>query len=309
MSVLSQGSRRMQEKFFAGAYARANPLQKLIFADSANGNDGNDGSSPRHPVASLTRAVALADAGDTILARGSFSEEVTVSVAGLKIIGAGTRPKECQWTGAADATCLTISANYVEVDNIYFKPPAYSAGTPAAIKLSGANHAFIHHCRFQGQTASHNAIYSAVCNSDNVEISDCEFHYMNTPTYGAAILGVEAGGLSYSGWRILRNAFFSCVTAVNINGRVCLVEGNRFMEYGISAAGAVAAVCTKALDLSGTSSGANCVTGNIMAGDYDSDSGLYTPGTSGDCWMGNFADDVSETEVDATGLTVAVPAV
>jgi hypothetical protein len=118
---------------------------------------------------------------------------------------------------------------------------------------------------------------------------------------------VEAGGLSYSGWRILRNSFFSCVTAVNVNGRVCRVEGNVFMQYGITAAGALDAVCTKPLDLSGTSSGGNCVIGNVMQGDY-SNTGGYSAGASGDCWMGNFADDVSETEVDTTGLTIAVPA-
>ncbi|MCK9569988.1 hypothetical protein M0R72_13680 [Candidatus Pacearchaeota archaeon] len=280
------------------------------FVDSVNGATTNDGKTWEGALKTIAAAVALASAGDTVYIRGSFTEAVVVSLAGLRIIGCGSRPKESQWTAAADAKALTISANYVEVANIYFSPPAYSAGTPAAIQLGNANYAFIHHCRFQGKTASHNAIYSPVCNSDNVEISDCDFHYMNTATHGAAILGVEAGGLSYSGWRILRNTFFSCVTAVNINGRVCRVEGNTFMEYGIAAAGTLGAVCTKGLDLSGTSSGANVVCGNIMQGDYDSDSGLYTAGASGDCWMGNFASDVAETEVDTTtGLTIAVPAV
>ena len=78
------------------------------------------------------------------------------------------------------------------------------------------------------------------------------------------------------------------------------------MQYGIAAAGTVGAVCTTPLDLSGTSSGGNAVVGNVMQGDY-SNTGGYTAGT-GDCWMGNFANDVSETEVDTTGLTIAVPA-
>lgn len=290
-----------------GVAGLANPLHECIFVDATNGNDGNDGNSPRRPLATITRAVAVAEAGDTIFLMGSFSEAVTCSKAGIRFVGLGTMPKQAQWTSGADTTTLTISANYVEVANIYFKPPAYSSGTPAAIKLSEANHAFIHDCRFQGQTASHNAIYSPVCNSDNVRIWDNEFQYMNTATNGAAILGVEAGGLSYSAWDIRRNSFFSCVTAININGRVCRVEGNVFMEYGINADGSVAAVCTKALDLSGTSSGGNCVFGNVFAGDYNADV-LYTAGASGDVWVGNWAQDTAEAEVGDNAITVDEPA-
>jgi len=307
MGNFAEHLRRAQEQLFAGAVAKANPLGKILFVSSSLGNDGNDGSSPRRPVATLTRAEVLADANTTIFALGSFSEAVTFDTAGVKIIGAGRRPKECQWTSGADTVSCTLNANYLEVENIYFKPPAYSAGTPAAIQLSSANHARIHKCRFQGQTASHKAIYSPVCNSDNVEISDCEFHYMNTATHGVAILGVEAGGLSYSAWRIERCKFFSCVTAVNINGRVCLVKDNIFMEYGINAAGSVAAVCTLALDLSGTSSGGNCVTGNLMAGDYAA-AGLYKAGASGDVWYGNIAEDTAEAEVGDNAITIGNPA-
>lgn len=277
------------------------------FADSVIGDDdNNDGKTWAGSKATIAAAVALASAGDTVWIRGSFSETVTVSVAGVKIIGVGTMPKETQWTADADEICLTISANYVEVANIYFRPPAYSSGTPAAIQLGNANHAFIHDNRFQGKTGSYNAIYSPVANSDNVRIWDNEFQYMNTATNGAAILGVEAGGLSYSAWSILRNKFFSCVIAVDINGRVCDVQDNIFMQYGINAAGAVAAVCTTPLDLSGTSSGGNCVTKNLMQGDY-SNTGGYTAGTN-DCWTGNFADDTSETEVGDNAITLAIPA-
>jgi len=243
--------------------------------------------------------VALASAGDTVYIRGSFTEAVSAAVAGLRIIGSGTRPKETQWTADADAIALTLGANYCEVANIYFKVPAYSAGTPAAIQLGNANYSYIHDCRFQGQTASHQAIYSPVCNSDNVEISDCEFYYLNTATYGAGILGVEAGGLSYSGWRILRNTFSSCVTAININGRCCLVADNEVAEYGITAAAAIDAVLALGIDLSGTSSGANIVTRNQLGGTYNAT--LYKVGTSGDQWAGNF-------NVITGGVTAANPA-
>lgn len=274
------------------------PRGSIYFVDSVNGDDDNDGLSWDTALATIAAAVALAVAGDTILIKGSFDEAVTVAVAGLSIIGAGTTPKESQWTGDTDEVCLTITAEHVLVQNIYFRPPVYSAGTPAAIQLSGANHARIIGCQFQGRTGSHKAIYSAAATSDNVHILGCEFRYMNTATHGVAILGVEAGGLSYSGWRIKDCLFHSCVTGINICGRVCEITGCTVLEYGINPAGAVAAVLALGIDLSGTSSGGNAVWGNQLGGTYDAT--LYKVGASGDQWAGNF-------NVLTGGVTAANP--
>jgi len=262
------------------------PKGRTWYVDSVSGVDTYDGKSWAKAFKTIAVAVDAASAGDTIAMKGSFSEEVTCSLAGVTFVGCGTRPRETQWTAAADEVCLTISANYVKVQNIYFRPPAYSSSrATSAITLSGANYACITGCRFQGKTGSQAAIYSPVCNSDNVEISDCEFMYMNTATYGAAILGVEAGGLSYSGWKILNNIFSSCVTAININGRVCQVIGNTILEYGIAADSTLGAVLTLGIDLSGTSSGANVVYLNQLGGTYSAT--LYKVGASGDQWYGN----------------------
>ena len=57
-------------------------------------------------------------------------------------------------------------------------------------------------CRFQGQTGSYNAIYAPTATSDNVHIVGNEFYDLNTAGNGCGILGVEAGGLSFSGWQI-----------------------------------------------------------------------------------------------------------
>jgi len=279
----------------------SNPYGGSIwYVDSAG--PGLGGTSWAAAFKTIGAAVAVAKNGDVIAIRGSFTESVTLSVAGVTIVGVGTGPKQAQWGSAADTASLTIAANYCSVQNIYFKPPAYSASTtygPCSIYLSSANWAYIVGNRFQGQTGSYNAIYSPVCNSDNVHIMGNEFYYMNTATSGAAILGVEAGGLSYSGWQIKDNVFSSCVTAININGRVCVLTGNSFAEYGISAAGSVGAVMTLGIDLSGTSSGANVVWGNQLGGTYSAT--LYKVGASGDQWGGNF-------NVISGGVTAANPA-
>lgn len=269
------------------------------YVDSANGNDSNSGKDWDHARKTIASAVSLASAGDTVAIKGSFTEAVVLSLAGVTIVGMGTGPNMATWTAAADAICLTISANNCRVMNIKFQPPAYSAGAPAAIQLGNANYTKIQFCRFQGKTGSRPAIYSPVCNSDNVEIEDCEFIYMNTATHGAAILGAEAGGLSYSAWKIRRCVFNSCVTAINICGRVCEVTDCLVLEYGINASGAVAAVLALGIDLSGTNSGGNVVTRNQLGGTYDAT--LYKVGASGDQWAGNF-------NVLTGGVTAANPA-
>ena len=260
------------------------------FVDSANGLDTNTGLSYGQALKTIAAAVAIASAGDTILLvpGSSFNEAVVVPVGltGLSIIGIGTGPHQVTWTSATDTVSLTMNASDMLVENIKFNPPTYTAGIPASIVLGGSAYSKIRRCRFQGQTGSWNAIYSPVCNSDNVEISDNEFRYLNTAGHGAAILGVEAGGLSYSAWKILRNIFDSCVTGININGRVCLLEGNHVNINGINAAGAGAAVCTLGVDLSGTSSYGNMVHGNYLGGAYGAT--LYKVGASGDDWSGNY---------------------
>ena len=110
---------------------------------------------------------------------------------------------------------------------------------------------------------------------------------MNTSGHGQAILGVEAGGLSYSGWLIQNNRFNSNIVDIDINGRSCVLQGNIHPIGGIDSTGALGAITTKAIDLSGTGSGGNTVTGCSLAGAYTSS--LYTGGASQDNWAGNYA--------------------
>ena len=274
------------------------PPGTVYCVNSVTGVDTNPGKSWGTPLLTITAAAALAVAGDTILIKGSFTEAVTISVAGVSIIGAGTTPKQSQWTAAADAVCLTLAAEHCRVENIYFRPPAYAANrATSAITLSNAGHSRIIGNRFQGKTGSQIAIYSPVCNSDNVHIIGNEFYYLNTVTYGAAILGVEAGGLSYSGWRIERNVFNSCVIAIDINGRCCHILENVIATAGIAATGAGGTVLALGIDLSGTSSYGNQVHRNNLGGAYNAT--LYKIGATGDDWGGNF---------NIAGLTAANPA-
>jgi hypothetical protein len=278
------------------------PTGTIYCVDSANGVDTNPGTSWGAPLLTIAAAVALAAAGDTILLKGSFNEAVTCSLAGVRFIGVGTGPKQAIWTAptVAASFCLSPAANYIYVENIYFKPVIYTtSGVPSAIRLSGSNWLTIKGCRFQGQTNSYTAIYSPVCDSDNVHILDCGFYYLNTATNGCAILGVEAGGLSYSGWVVKDCIFHSCLKCIDVNMRAGTITGCTFNEYGINPAGAITQLMSLGIDLSGTSSGCNAVWGNSLGGTYNAT--LYKVGASGDQWAGNF-------NVITGGLTAANPA-
>jgi hypothetical protein len=277
-----------------------------LFVSSSTGSDAGSGEQ-NSPFKTITAAAAKAVAnGALVVGPGSYSEAVTIptAITGLAIIAGGNSVNDTKWTSATDTSTLTINAKGCSVSGFRFSAPTYTASAAvSAITFGGADYANISGNRFQGQTGSYNAIYSPVCNSDNVTIAGNDFEYFNTATYGAAILGVEAGGLSYSNWQLIGNKFGSCVTNVNINGRVCLVQGNTFNVAGINAAGAGATVTTLSIDLSGTSSYGNAVHGNYLAGAYTAT--LYKVGAAGDDWSGNFA--IGGGTGVANGITTANP--
>jgi hypothetical protein len=285
----------------------------VLYVDGTSGSDAGDGLTWATAYKTIAAAYAAAVAGDTIAIKGSFTEAVVSTKIGLRFVGIGTGPDEATWTAAADAICLTLGAADQEVSNIRFRPPAYTAGTPAAIKLHNAPYSRIIGNRFQGKTGSYYAIFcelDATHSSDNVLTQGNEFIYMNniTTVYGSAIVSTAVdGGYSCSSWRILDNDFNGCVAGIDLNARHCLVQGNIFRENGLTAAGAVAAVTgaagsKKMFDLSGTSSGANTVTRNTFAATYSTT--LFVVGASGDNWVGNFAYDA---QTAAAGVTIAVP--
>jgi len=303
--AVSQGAKWLLSDIYGGAFT---VFSNTFYVSAALGSDTSGNGSQSAPFASIGAAVAAdlaavtagGQSGAVVVGPGTYTEAVVVAStqSNLRILAASTTKKPVIWTSATDTYTITPGATGVEIAGFYFLAPVYTANVAtASIKLSNSNYAYIHDCRFQGQTGSYNAIYSPVCNSDNVRIINNDFEYFNTATNGAAILGVEAGGLSYSDWQIIGNKFSSCVTAVNINGRVCLVQGNHFLIEGITAAGALGAVTTLALDLSGTSSGANGVHGNFLGGTYSSS--LYKVGATVDDWAGNF---------NIAGITAANPA-
>jgi len=290
-----------------GALSQIEDYGDIWYVDSVGGTTYGLGKSWSTAFSTITLAVAAASAGDIILCRGStFSEAVTVSLAGLQIIGVGNTPNEAIWTADADAVCLTIAADSVLVTNFRIRPPAYSADrTTCGINISAAPYVRIIGNRFQGKAGSQIAIYGTTASSvGHGHILNNEFAFMNTATYGTGIDCVGTGGGFWQNFIIRGNYFNSCVVGIDMDLRYSLIEGNYIYDYGLSAASALESILDRGIDLTGGYG--NIVTKNYLAGDYST--ATYIAAT-GDSWIGNTSDDIAETtEVGAeTGITFRVP--
>jgi hypothetical protein len=191
----------------------------------------------------------------------------------------------------------------VVVENIKFRPPGFvTAGLPTGIYLDeGSDYAIIRNCRFQGRALNRYAIYG-LHPVGNVTIDDCEFLYFNniTTVDGGAIWMPAHAGIACSAWRIRGCTFNSCVHDINIDGRTCLLQGNVHFIQGLKADASYGAVTECAIDLSGTDTFGNVVTGCTFGGAYTDV--LYIDSAGTDMWMGNYA--AIHTTTAPNGLTV-----
>jgi len=278
------------------------------FADATNGSATGDGKSWSTAFSTIALAVAAASAGDRIYIRGSFTEAVSIAVAGVRIIGADPSPQQAIWAGAADAKCLTITASGIHLENIRFRAPARTSGTPAAVYLStGATYVRIKNCRFQGTTGAYYGIYT-LGDCDNGVIEDSEFCYFNTATYGTAIK--STGASETTGFEIKNCKFRSNLNHIVFPMKEGVIRGNLLPAGGYAAAGTYSTTLTVlGIDVHGLAStvGYNQITQNHLGSLYHQ--ACYY-GATGDEWDGNFCTDrTHSTQVDATtGLSILAPA-
>jgi hypothetical protein len=260
-----------------------------------------DGLSWDSAKKTIQEAVDAAADGDILFMKGTFTEAVTCAKK-LTFFGAGNTVNGCTWMeSVAGQTLLTLTATDCLVTGIRFRVP--TAGG-IAISMTNSDYTVITGNTFQGRTGSYYGIY--VAGGSQWKITDNVFLYLNTATYGCAILGhsttVMPASVDISG-----NTFHSNLRHVKASIRQSFVHDNLFQEIGLDADNSDLTATVK-LDIYGEIAGAqyNTVTRNMFQGTY-SISGGYKPGTS-DNWYGNKSDKVSTTGVTAEGTTTAVPA-
>lgn len=102
-------------------------LGKVFYVDSNNGSDGNSGEEPDAPKASLASAITASRAsrGDVIVLAPGHAETVTatnitLSKAGVTIVGLGNGLNRPTFTFGAAAATITVSAANCEIYNCNF---------------------------------------------------------------------------------------------------------------------------------------------------------------------------------------------
>lgn len=94
-----------------------------VNGDHVNADDGNDGTDPLYPVATVAEAISKAVAGDTIYIapmEDGYNEAVTIARTkpNLTLIGAGGRGAVFIAPSAANSTAVTIHADDVTLINV-----------------------------------------------------------------------------------------------------------------------------------------------------------------------------------------------
>ena len=142
------------------------------WVDSVTGSDANPGSEGQ-PLATLAQAItnATANNGDIVIIKSghtqSLSSAVTVNKAGVRIFGIGNGTDAPTFTVTAAIDGINITADDVEVNNLYF-PAGTSATNTARINVD-ADRARIKNCRFNCGAQDSNTI-TITSNGTNCEI-------------------------------------------------------------------------------------------------------------------------------------------
>lgn len=181
MSFRSAGEKIRQSGMGAAALAPA--TGNIIYVDSSSGIDGRRGESPEHAVLTLTRALALAGAGDLILLNPGGSETITaglsVASAGIKILCPVSDPSQgFTLTGAGTLDLLTLSADDCTVEGVLFAHTGATSSAAGIQVAAGVSGATIRRCRFDDSAIVTNFTgfgVETVNNSSDLLVEGCEF--------------------------------------------------------------------------------------------------------------------------------------
>ena len=190
---------------FAGGLA--NPLGKIYFVNSNTGSNGNPGTSRIHPFLTLTRAVAVAAAGDTIICEPGGSETITASIAltaaRLKIV-CPVEPLSDQGfqilsTGAV-VDQMTVAGADCHIEGLKFSRSAGAGAANAGINAAAtADRIAVVNCLFDGSLLTSAWTNFGIELTDDLQhykIRGCQFRDMHRSIIQVIATGVvQVGGL------------------------------------------------------------------------------------------------------------------
>lgn len=171
-----------------------NPWGSCYFVHASLGNDTNNGLTPGSPLATLDRALVLAVAGDTIIVAEGYTETLTavktISTAGLKIIGLGSRTRRPTLTVNAAADGISLAAAGITFDGFHFAAPGTDEAT-AMINVAAAGCA-IRNITGIGSGSSKNFVDCITLASGADDLLIENVRLWNTNTAVNSFLSIEA---------------------------------------------------------------------------------------------------------------------
>jgi hypothetical protein len=221
------------------------------FVDSNAGSDGNPGSSPLLPLLTLTRALVLAEAGDTIVCAPGGSETVTatlaVAVARLKIVCPAANPRSgFTVQGAGTLALMTVTAADVHVEGLRFAHTGTTASAQGILTTNAADRLTVVRCLFDDSaivTTFTGAGVEVVNACDDVLVQDCTFLDQQFGVKFTMATGITCSRPRISGSRFFvgQAAAFGIASALTGTGKVqaLTVRDCAFLEW--TGAGAAAA--------------------------------------------------------------------
>lgn len=274
------------------------PVQSAIptiYVNSYTGSNANDGLTATSALATLSQAVARAQAGMTIGIFGVFKEHVTTPIINdVTIVGMGNLPRQATTSGAANGggatwlnasggttALLTVRGQGWTVRNVFFNNAATAApcidlvtvGDPPA--EADAAHFQLIDCILTG---SDNGL-DATDGTNFVRITNCTFFGFS----GSGDIAINAtGGVgTLLDWRIIGCKFYNNaanITAALSHGtiRYCDIENGSASNINLTNGTAPNFVQFNAF--------------NIAAASFNPNGG--TTGVTGDVWANYLTDGV-----------------
>lgn len=290
-----------------GPVLRENPMgNEWFYKASVLGGRFGDGRNPDAPNRDMADLFGRISSGDTIYVRGGVYANLTTpaGVTDVSIVGATSKPRHdhasdaqkmgsAAWrtaSGVTDAPLLIVRSQGWRIANMLLAPPSAEAGVELFRDATyDASHFSLLGCRVAaGKYAITNRGGAGF-----VEIRDTRFEAQTTASIECLTTAIAVP----LQWQIL-NSFFGFLSASHILSSAShwWVKGNTFAKVASTA---------KYIDLThNTGQGLeNVVTGNYLAGTYDTDD-YVASGT--DNWVGNDTTAVATTAPD--GRTILRPA-
>src|SRR3990167_6269187 len=233
---------QLREQEGAAAKALGFPTGDVYYVDSANGANGNDGLSKRHPFLTVAYALTKVAAGDTIVCNPGGSETVTATVAAdvarVKIVCPVRHPRSGYTISCAGTVaCMTVSASYVHLEGLRFAHTGATANIASLLTTAGADSLTVVRCHVDDTAITTTFTGKGIeltdaCN--DVQIEECLFQDAH-----AGVLFTVATGTTMLCPVIKRSRFytgrataFGIKSALTGTGAVTglVVDGCEFLE-------------------------------------------------------------------------------